>query len=134
MSGQVLRCTTAAAGLPQSRLGIELVFNLMAPDAHDRYFEADGVREPLRWQGQIARATDLRIYDWYLGVVIRITATPAAWWWIAPIHTVSQSEDGFERVYQGSMILPWWDVDGKFDAEIAVEITDAKASGANSPG
>jgi hypothetical protein len=28
--------------------------------------------------------------------------------WIAPIETVSESEGGFERVYQGSQILALW--------------------------
>ena len=30
--------------------------------------------------------------------------------WISPIETVSESEEGFERVYQGSQILGVWDV------------------------
>jgi alpha-amylase len=28
--------------------------------------------------------------------------------WVAPIETVSESEEGFERVYQGSQILALW--------------------------
>jgi len=28
--------------------------------------------------------------------------------WVAPIETVSESEGGFERVYQGSQILALW--------------------------
>ena len=32
-------------------------------------------------------------------------------WWLAPIFTVSQSEGGFEKVYQGSSIFPVWDVE-----------------------
>ena len=28
--------------------------------------------------------------------------------WVAPIDTVSESEGGFERVYQGSQILALW--------------------------
>jgi 4-alpha-glucanotransferase len=28
--------------------------------------------------------------------------------WVAPIETVSESEGGFERVYQGSQILAVW--------------------------
>jgi alpha-amylase len=34
-------------------------------------------------------------------------------WWLAPIFTVSQSEGGFEKVYQGSAILPVWDLEVK---------------------
>jgi hypothetical protein len=28
--------------------------------------------------------------------------------WVAPVETVSESEEGFERVYQGSQILAVW--------------------------
>jgi alpha-amylase len=41
---------------------------------------------------------------------LRITlhAPGAENFWIAPIETVSESEAGFERVYQGSQILARW--------------------------
>jgi len=41
---------------------------------------------------------------------LRITlhAPGAENFWIAPIETVSESEEGFERVYQGSQILARW--------------------------
>ncbi len=122
MKSSTLSCELSARGVP-SRMGMEMVFNLMAPDAHDRYFETDGHRQPLRWQGEIHRATELWLHDWYLGVSIHISVEPAATWWITPIHTVSQSEDGFEKVYQGSMILPWWELNGKtFEGRVTVEL------------
>jgi len=131
--GKMSCALSAAAGAP-ARLGLELIFNLMAPDAHDRYFQADNLRKRLRWQGEIARSNKLSLYDWYLGVAIHITVEPAASWWVAPIHTVSQSEDGFERVYQGSMILPWWEIEAAFDATVTVEIAGATTSGGDLPG
>ena len=36
---------------------------------------------------------------------------PAADAWWAPIDTVSNSENGFERVYQGSALLLSWPID-----------------------
>ncbi|HLX34795.1 MAG TPA: alpha-amylase/4-alpha-glucanotransferase domain-containing protein [Candidatus Limnocylindrales bacterium] len=42
--------------------------------------------------------------DWLgLAITTRVSPTLDAWW--APIETVSNSEDGFERVYQGSALL-----------------------------
>ncbi len=38
----------------------------------------------------------------------RFTRPAASEFWIAPIETVSESEGGFERVYQGSQILALW--------------------------
>ena len=44
----------------------------------------------------------------YIGVAVRTTldAPTDAWW--APIETVSNSESGFERVYQGGGLLLSW--------------------------
>jgi alpha-amylase len=47
--------------------------------------------------------------DW-LGVAIRAEVEPPADAWWAPIETISNSEDGFERVYQGSAALFSWPV------------------------
>jgi alpha-amylase len=47
--------------------------------------------------------------DW-LGVRIASTISPAADAWVAPIETVSNSESGFERVYQGSALLLSWPI------------------------
>jgi alpha-amylase len=40
---------------------------------------------------------------------VTTTTSPADAWW-APIETVSNSEAGFERVYQGSALLLSWPV------------------------
>src|SRR5579871_4641358 len=122
MNGPSLSCALSARDVP-ARMGVELVFNFMAPDAHDRYFESQGLRQPLRWQGEITHEAELWLRDWYLGVSIHVTTEPAATWWITPIYTVSQSEDGFEKIYQGSMILAWWSLEGKpFEGRVTVEL------------
>jgi 4-alpha-glucanotransferase len=90
--------------------GIEMVFNLLAPASHDRFFEINGERHPLRWS-TVASASPLRLVDEWQKVAIRLTAPGALEWWIAPIETVSESEDGYERIYQGSQILAVWPVD-----------------------
>ncbi len=41
----------------------------------------------------------------YVGLVVETAVEPAADAWIAPIETISNSEAGFERVYQGSALL-----------------------------
>jgi hypothetical protein len=47
----------------------------------------------------------------WLRTSIETDVSPAADAWIAPIETVSNSEAGFERVYQGSALLLSWPVD-----------------------
>jgi len=55
---------------------------------------------------------------------------PAPRWWIIPIETISQSESGFERVYQGSAILAVWRLPaalGEFKS--ALTVTTRRLSG-----
>ena len=91
-------------------LGLELVLNLLAPDAHDRYFLANDVHRPLEFRGEIGSAR-LTVVDEWQRVKITLETRPQACWWIVPIETISQSELGFERVYQGSAILAVWKID-----------------------
>lgn len=91
-------------------LGLELVLNLLAPDAHDRYFLAKDVHRPLEFRGEIDSGK-LTIVDEWQRVMITLETRPQACWWIVPIETISQSELGFERVYQGSAILAVWKID-----------------------
>ena len=59
--------------------------------------------------------------DW-VGVAVETVPSPAgdAWW--APIETVSNSEDGFERVYQGSSLFISWPLDLTPGAEATVSV------------
>jgi hypothetical protein len=89
--------------------GLEIVVNLLAPDEPDRYIEVAGARHPLRWAGA-APASELRLVDGWQQVSVSIRAPGAKDYWVAPIETISESEQGFERVYQGSQILAVWPV------------------------
>ncbi len=91
-------------------MGLELVLNLLAPDAHDRYFLAKDVHRPLEFRGEIDSAR-LTLVDEWQRVRITLETRPQACWWIVPIETISQSELGFERVYQGSAIMAVWKID-----------------------
>lgn len=90
-------------------VGMEQIVNFLAPDKPDRYIEAAGERRPLRWAGA-APASELCLVDGWQKVRVTIQAPGAKDYWVAPIETISESEDGFERVYQGSQILAMWSV------------------------
>jgi alpha-amylase len=95
-------------------LGLELVLNFLAPTEPDRYFEAQGKKHPLRWTAAVPEAkadSSLRVVDEWQNVAATIDAPSITHFWIAPIETVSESELGFERVYQGSQILALWPVE-----------------------
>lgn len=91
----------------------EWALNLLAPDAQDRYFEANGVRLPeptMRSMGSVPGGT-LRMVDDYLRLAIGIEAEQAQEIVRYPLESVSTSEAGFERIYQGSIVAPMWTVE-----------------------
>jgi 4-alpha-glucanotransferase len=106
----------SAPGAASVNIGIEVVLNFLAPNAPDRYFESNGRRFPLRWSAAIP-GQELRIVDEWQAAAVSLVAPNALQFWIAPIETVSESEDGFERIYQGSQVLSVWPVELAPDAE-----------------
>jgi alpha-amylase len=90
--------------------------NFLAPSTPDRYFESDGRRFPLRWAAAVP-GERLRVVDEYQRVAVALEAPSARNFWIAPIETVSESEEGFERIYQGSQIIAVWPVELQSGAE-----------------
>jgi hypothetical protein len=87
--------------------GIESIINFLAPTDSDRFFETPEGPQNLRFSG-ILPAPLLHIEDGWQRVRASLHAPSANAFWIAPIETVSESEGGFERVYQGSQILALW--------------------------
>jgi alpha-amylase len=86
-----------------------MVVNLLAPNVPDRYIEFAGGRKPMEWSG-VVDGPRVRLVDEWQDVAVEIEARGASQLWISPIETVSESEEGFERVYQGSQILGVWNV------------------------
>jgi hypothetical protein len=91
-------------------LGLEMVLNLLAPDAPDRFILANEVRRPLEFRGEID-APSLQLVDEWQRIRIRLEGRPGPRWWIVPVQTISQSESGVERVYQGSAIMAVWKIE-----------------------
>ena len=120
----------ARSGAPtQFAMGLELVINLLAPNVPDRYFEFAGERKPLEWSG-VVEGHRVRLVDEWQDVAVEIEARGASQLWISPIETVSESEEGFERVYQGSQILGVWNVTvdpaQPWSAETAMRVSAAR--------
>jgi 4-alpha-glucanotransferase len=88
-------------------IGIESIVNLLAPTEPDRFFETPAGRQNLRFSGKLPGPI-LRMEDGWQRVRVALHAPLMDEFWVAPIETVSESEEGFERVYQGSQILAVW--------------------------
>jgi hypothetical protein len=99
----------APHGAAQFTVGLEIVINLLAPKVPDRYIEFAGDRKSLDWSG-IVDGQLVRLADEWQDVAVEIEGRGASHLWVSPIETVSESEQGFERVYQGSQILCIWNV------------------------
>ncbi|MGH9355626.1 MAG: alpha-amylase/4-alpha-glucanotransferase domain-containing protein [Terriglobia bacterium] len=104
-----------------ARLGIEMVFNLLAPSSPNHYFLSGTDHHPLEFRGELA-GSRLSLIDEQQRIEITLEAPRAAAWWVVPIETVSQSESGFERIYQGSAIMPVWDIDRELSCALRVQV------------
>ncbi|MCS6988025.1 MAG: DUF1926 domain-containing protein [Chloroherpetonaceae bacterium] len=93
--------------------GVEHVYGLLAGDAPDRYYYFDGVsleNNRLNSAGE-TRSKMVGLKDEWLKINARLDATEEARVMRYPIETISLSEGGFERVYQGSCVVMLFEVE-----------------------
>ena len=94
-----------------ARFAAEFNLAMLAGDAPDRYFEiADRDLSDRRFAstGTESRVEGVRLVNDWDGWALEIAAEPAADLWRYPVHTVNNSESGFELVYQASCLLFTW--------------------------
>ena len=92
-----------------ARWAVQCNLTLSAGDAPGRYFRVAG-RPSLGSRGRLEGAHGLTMVDEWLGGEVALSFTaPAEVAW-APVETVSLSESGFERIYQGAALLVAWPV------------------------
>lgn len=89
---------------------VEINLAAMAGHAPDRYYtDADGVKlGPLATRLDLPTAAGLALTDEWLDLAIGLRWSRPAGLWCFPVETVSQSESGFEGVYQSSAVIPHW--------------------------
>lgn len=110
--------------------GAEFNFSFLAGNAHDRYYDIPGhvlEKRHLASTGETNNVGAVSLVDEWLKIRLVLSFGRPATLWRAPVETVSQSEAGFERVYQSSMVMPLWRLSlgpGKtWDAEIRICIS-----------
>jgi len=99
---------------------VELNVTLLAGDSEDRYYEVPGVeleQNRLNSVGATDSVSLVRLVDRWMNIAIVIRCEPAATLWRFPIETVSQSEGGFEKTYQGSCVAALWPIKIKAGGE-----------------
>ncbi len=103
----------------------ELNYALLAGNSNDRYFYFDrelNESRHLASSGEVIGVKQMGLKDEWLKIDVQLQFDRAATIWRFPIETISQSEAGFERVYQSSAVVPNWKIRLEPQAEWSVEI------------
>ncbi|HNT68499.1 MAG TPA: DUF1926 domain-containing protein [Syntrophorhabdaceae bacterium] len=90
--------------------GVEWNFSLLGTGG-ERFLEAGSTKYPLTTKDVLGHAEKLRLYDPYQNVEILLEWDRPAEIWTFPVEVVSLSENGFERNYQSTMVMPVWPVE-----------------------
>jgi len=86
----------------------EFNFAMLAGDSPDRYYRDDNSldRQPLRSRGISENVKEFSLINEADRFAVNFRFEQPTEVWRYPVETVSQSEGGFERVYQSSCVLP----------------------------
>ena len=108
-----------------ARLGLEWSLMMLGGGGNpSAWYEANGMRQAHDTAGSASGIGSIKQGNDWIGIALESRLEPAgdAWW--APIETVSNSEAGFERVYQGSALLLSWRIDLAPGADLTVRVAN----------
>jgi 4-alpha-glucanotransferase len=99
-------------GVPLN-FAVEINLAAMAGHADDRYYSDPSGRRLGLLDSRIdhEQADGVNLTDEWLDLAVGLGWSIPADLWCLPIETVSQSEGGFEGVYQSSAVVPHWRVE-----------------------
>jgi alpha-amylase len=108
---------------------------LLAGDAADRNYFVKGrdlSTRRLNSVGMEENVIEAGMRDGWLKLEINLQSEKPAHFWRYPVETISQSEGGFEKVYQGSCLLFGWTVtlppQGVFETPVTAQLKELKGS------
>lgn len=91
--------------------GVELNLTLLAGKDPQRHFLFPGVKvedRRLCSTGEISEVEHIRLRDESAGFELSLDLSPKGQLWRFPLETVSQSESGLQKTYQGTVLLLHW--------------------------
>ena len=113
----------------RTNFGIEFNINLLAGDALDRYYNIPGHQledRKLASIGECADVSEVHLIDEWNGIEVVLKMDKKCNFCRFPIETVSLSESGFEKIFQGSCLLFYWPLEletgGQFEVTIELGI------------
>ena len=118
---------TGGVGVP-FLIGVEFNFAFLGTGG-DRYMETEKGRRGLTEHGALDASSRVKFHDPYQDVDVFLEFSEPAELWTFPVEVVSLSENGFERNYQSTMVMPVWPVnpgDGARDIHITLRLDKAR--------
>lgn len=125
------RVENTGAEALERHFAIEMNYSLLAGDAHDRYYYNGDTENA----GKLATLADfgeqpyVGLKDHWLNIALTLTPSKPAQALVNPVKTVSNSEGGFESVYQSSSVVLQWPlklgVGEVFEVELVQEVHSA---------
>jgi alpha-amylase len=111
----------------RTNFGIEFNINLLAGDAPDRYFDIPGLHledRKLASLGELEDISEVRLIDEWDRLKIILKIDKNCNFWRFPVETVSLSESGFEKIFQGSCLFFYWplELEPKGQFEVGIEL------------
>ncbi|MBI5183887.1 MAG: DUF1926 domain-containing protein [Nitrospinae bacterium] len=111
--------------------GVEFNLTLLSGDDSQRYYFIPGIElkeERLNKSGEAIELKEFGMKDEYNKFQISLSFEEPTAIWYFPVETLSQSESGFQRTYQGSVILSHWKIglkrEGMKEISIKLEIKE----------
>ena len=95
--------------LIDSIFGVEFNFSMLGGDSPERYYifkGFEGIDKKLASIGEVVGCSGVKIVDEWKGFSVLLEPGCLDRIWRFPVETVSQSEAGFERTYQSSLVFP----------------------------
>ncbi|MEK6680526.1 MAG: alpha-amylase/4-alpha-glucanotransferase domain-containing protein [Nitrospirota bacterium] len=95
----------------ETLFGIEFNLTLLAGRDESRYYilqDREDEKRLMEAAGDFNDVDKIGLRDKWSGIEVDISYSEKSRLWVYPVETVSQSEDGFERTYQGTAFLPIW--------------------------
>jgi len=116
---------TSERDLAGVKFAVENNFNFLAGHADDRYIMFNGVRKENSYLDAVNTekgCTSVIIRDEWIDMSAALVSDRPAEVWQAPLFTVSLSENGFEKVYQGTSVISVFSFDLKKDKTLELSL------------
>ena len=105
-----LTVTNRSAVDVEAILGLEWTITMLGGGNPVAWLQVSGVRMAHDARGSAAGVTEIGQGNDDVGIAVATAISPPADAWWAPVETISNSEGGFERVYQGAGLLLSWPI------------------------